>query len=172
MLGSSTLCHEGCNPFRPMPLHPSLHRSTHDPALPLTTTIPNHASTVAAKATGTVKQLLTLGGGHMVGPDHGNDADEGAAARGGISNAAAASAAGSGDPSSQGGSEDRSLQPRPPSSSGVNKGVIVLSNSNLDAAGVAALKRRWGSAPILYSWVFDSVSLGGARGGRPPPLST
>ena len=97
----------------------------------------------------------------MVGPDYGDDDDDkDAAASGGI-NAAAAPAAGSGDPSIQGGSGGRSLQPRLPSSSGVNKGVMVLSNGNRDAAGVAALKRRWGSTPIRYSWVFDSVSLRG-----------
>ena len=111
-----------------------------------------------------MKQLLTLGGGCMVGPDYGDDDDDKDAAASGKINAAAAPAAGSGNPGSQGGCHDRSLQPQPPLSSGVNKGVIVLSNGNRDAAGVAALKRRWGSAPILYSWVFDSVSLGGGGG--------
>lgn len=45
--------------------------------------------------------------------------------------------------------------PLPPS------GVMVLSHAGsslLDAAGVAALRARWGSPPHLYSWVFDSVS--------------
>ena len=152
----------------PFPLPPPFPQQCSLPPFPSPLTVtpfPNRARAAAAKATAAVKRLLTLGGGRMVGPDYGDDDDEDAAAGGsGINAAAAAPAAGSGDPSRQGGSDGRSLQLRLPSSSGVNKGVMVLSNSNLDAAGVAALKRRWGSAPIRYSWVFDSVSLGGGGG--------